>query len=104
MMEAEPDFSFIESQLSRDLLINGYHAVSRCEAWSFLKTFEPEEDKGFYFTTNPKVIEIGIMMDSCPPNKPLHSGFSFAWTMRHMQAIATKGFDKYKEDLMNEPP
>jgi hypothetical protein len=89
------DFTFIKDTHSRNLIINGYHAVSRCEAWDFLKNFTPNSNDGFMFTEHPKVYEIGNMMESCP-HPPGHSGFSFAWTMRQLESIAKNGYEGYK--------
>lgn len=89
------DFTFIKDIHSRNLVINGYHAVSRCESWNFLKNFTPNNNDGFMFTDHPKVYEIGHMMESCP-HPPGHSGCSFAWTMRQLEAIAKNGYENYK--------
>uniref|UniRef100_A0A6C0DI59 Uncharacterized protein n=1 Tax=viral metagenome TaxID=1070528 RepID=A0A6C0DI59_9ZZZZ len=89
------DFTFIKDTQSRNLVINGYHAVSRCESWNFLKNFKPNNNEGFMFTDHPKVYEIGHMMESCP-HPPGHSGCSFAWTMRQLESIAKDGYQNYK--------
>jgi hypothetical protein len=89
------DFTFIKDTHSRNLVINGHHAVSRCEAWDFLKNFTPNNNEGFMFTNHPKVYEIGNMMESCP-HPPGHSGCSFAWTMRQLESIAKDGYEGYK--------
>jgi hypothetical protein len=89
------DFTFIKDTHSRNLVINGHHAVSRCEAWDFLKNFTPNNNDGFMFTNHPKVYEIGNMMESCP-HPPGHSGCSFAWTMRQLESIAKDGYEDYK--------
>jgi hypothetical protein len=93
-MEAH-DFSFIADTTSRNLFINGCHAVSRCEAWDFLKNYTPNPDEGFMFTQHPIISQIGKMMENCP-YPPGHSGFSFGWTMRQLKAFAKNGYDDYK--------
>ena len=89
------DFSFINSDTIRRNVENGYAAVSQLELWSWLKTFEPDEDDGFMFSSHPNVTNIGNKMESLP-NPPGHSGSSFAFTMRDLQYIAKNGMEKYK--------
>ena len=99
-MQTDADFSFLTDEQSRNMIINAYYAVTRREAWDFLRTFEPEEGSGFMFTNNHIIKAIGNEMDTCPHGPPEHSGFSFSWTMRHMQGIAKKGFESWKKQLI----
>jgi hypothetical protein len=92
----ELDLSFIKDTHSRNMIINGHHAVTRCEAWDFLKNFSPGANEDFMFTGHPKVYEIGNMMESCPHPPGGHSGSSFAWTMRQLESIAKDGYIVYK--------
>ena len=89
------NFTFIKDIDTRKIMENGYKAVSQLELWSWLKTFEPDEDKGFMWSSDPNVINIGNKMESFP-DSPGHSGGSFAFTMRHLQYIAKNGTEKYK--------
>ena len=84
------DFSYIDS-FSRDMIIDGYKAVDSVEGgWDFLKTFVPEEGKGFMFTEHEMITKITNKMEIG------HSGSSFGWTMRQLEFIAKKGMDAYK--------
>jgi len=89
------DFSFISNELTRNCVSNGYSAVDQLELWSWLKTYEPEEGKGFMWSNHQNISLIGKKMDSLP-DSPGHSGSSFAFTMRHLQYIAKNGIDSYK--------
>jgi hypothetical protein len=89
------DFSFIRDDLTRSNMVNGYAAVSQLELWSWMKDFEPLDHEGFKWSQHPNVIRIGEKMESLP-NPPGHSGFSFAFTMRHLEYIAKNGMDRYK--------
>ena len=86
---------------SPDRIILGlaYQAVTQAEGWSFLKTHVP--DKGFMFgTTPPKLEEINNKIDELYSG---HSGASYGWTMRHMQAIAVLDWELYLKKLDKIP-
>jgi len=88
------DFSFIKDEHTRRIVANGYEAVDKLELWSWLKAFDAEG--GFMFCSHPNVSAIGNKMESLE-NPPGHSGFSFAFTMRHLEYIAKNGLDEYKQ-------
>ena len=69
------------------MLTSAYHTIHNLEAWDFLKSYEPPENTGFMFDSNPQVLS--IIKAICKAN-PDHSGFSIAFTMRKMQQIARK--------------
>lgn len=94
------DFSFISDEFTRNIISNGYSAVNQLELWSWLKTYEPEEGRGFMWSNHPNISNIGNKMESLP-NPPGHSGSSFAFTMRHLQYIAKNGIDSYKTSFTN---
>jgi hypothetical protein len=83
------DFSFIKDSMSREMLEDGYTTVSELKLWDWLKTFTPEEGKGFMFTDHPNINALGNAM------KTGHSGASFGWTMRNLEAIAKDGWEMY---------
>ena len=90
-----PDFSFILDIDTRNLVSNGYTAVSQLELLGWLKEFTPNSNEGFMFSSDPNIYKIIGRMESLP-NPPGHSGSSFAITMRHLEYIAKHGIDKYK--------
>lgn len=95
------DFSFISDEHTRSLVINGYNAVNQLELWSWMMSFQPEDNKGFMWSKHPNISMIMQKMESLP-DAPGHSGSSFGLTMRHLEYIAKHGMDKYK-DYMTAP-
>ena len=91
------DFSFIRDEHTRELVSNGYTAISQLELFGWLKDFIPNGNEGFMFSSDPNIYKIIGRMESLP-NPPGHSGCSFAITMRHLEHIAKHGLDKYKAD------
>lgn len=85
------DFSFIKDTLSRSMVEDGFKAVTSVDGgWDFLKTFVPEENKGFMFSNHPILDKISNKMETG------HSGSSYGWTMRQLEVIAKQGMDFYK--------
>jgi len=87
-------FEYILDNHMREMMINGFQAISRLELWEFVKE-DPGED-GFMFCTRQELYKIMNMMDQCeyPPG---HSGASFGCIMRELQYIARFGQMAYKE-------
>ena len=97
-----PDFSFIKDTTSRNNLLNAYNAVSTCDAWEFLKKFNPEDVGGCMYCSHPKIYKIYETMEKCTPKISNHSGYSFSKTMIDIQKIAKEGYEKYKIDKIKE--
>jgi len=97
-----PDFSFIKDVDSRNNLLNAYNAVSKCDAWEFLKKFKPEDVDGCLYCSHPKIYKIYETMETCSPKISNHSGSSFSNTMKDIQKIAKIGYEKYKNDKVSE--
>ena len=93
-------FDFIIDEHTRRLVSNGYQAVEQLELWSWMKSFEPEANEGFMFSSNRNISKIMKKMESLP-DPPGHSGSSFGMTMRHLEFIAKHGMDKYKIEITN---
>ena len=93
-------FDFIRDEHTRRMVSNGYQAVEQLELWSWLKSFEPEDNEGFMFSSNGNISRIVEKMESLP-DPPGHSGSSFAITMRQLEFIAKHGMDKYKIEITN---
>jgi hypothetical protein len=87
----EDAFPVYEAYLLQDM----DNAITECNLWDWLKTFEADGDKGFLFTLDPNIDKIMATV-----KHQGHSGFSFAWCMRHMQAVAKKGWPAHKLDVL----
>jgi hypothetical protein len=90
-LNAAGDFSFLNDKFSESFLADAYQAVTAAGLWDWLRENSPPEDKGFMFWGHPKLKEIEVHMKLIDG----HSGASYGWTMRNMQAIATKGWEAY---------
>jgi hypothetical protein len=90
------DFSFIDDTMSKEMLEDGYQTITDLELWDWMKTYEPEEGKGFIFSNHDNITKIGNTM------KTGHSGASYGWTMRSLESIAKNGWDKFVENWKNE--
>jgi len=86
-----PDFATIYSSLECEMLQDAHDAISQCELWDWLGTYTPHANEGFMFSTHPNLDKIQAAMKYTG-----HSGSSWGWTMRTMQAIAKAGgWDAY---------
>jgi hypothetical protein len=92
------NLDFISNQHTRSMISNGYTAVSQMELWDWMKSFEPDENKGFMWSDHPNITRIIHKMESLP-DAPGHSGSSFAITMRHLQFIAKNGVEQYRRQF-----
>lgn len=88
------DFSFLESEVDREMLQDAFQAVSEAGAWDLLKNPSVPGSGGFMFGQNPavKAIESFIKYEG-------HSGASHGMTMRVMEFIAKNGWGEYVEDV-----
>ena len=82
------NFDFIRDENSREMVADGYAAVTKAEAWDLMK--EDPGLGGFMYTTNESYQVIHKHMDYRG-----HSGSSYGWTMRQLQFIAVSGWDAY---------
>lgn len=92
------NFEFILDPSTRDMMANGHQAISQLELWSWLRNYEPEEGRGFMFSSSSNLDRIIEKMESLP-NAPGHSGSSFGYTMRHLHFIAQRGMDAYRNEV-----
>jgi hypothetical protein len=90
-------FDFVNDTLMRYYLLDAFSAVSKAEAWEFLKNYEPKE--GFMFSKHPMLTEINKYIDTG------HSGASYGMTMREIHYVAKFGYEEYKNNyLENSKP
>ena len=88
-------FEFV-SQWSIPYLKSAHKAVTRCELWNWLQNYEPEEGKGFMFTSGvPELDRLNKELMKDPVNGG-HSGSSYACIMRNMEFIAKNGYQEFK--------
>ena len=83
------DFSFIKDASSRSMLEDAYKTITDLDLWNWMKSYTPEEGKGFMYSNHENITIIGKEM------KTGHSGASFGWTMRNMEGIAKDGWEFY---------
>ena len=79
------DFSHVKDKETRNLLDLTYQAVTNTNSWEFLKTFTPDENSGFMFSSHPQLSKITW---ECEKLGCGHSGSSWGLAMRHMEDIA----------------
>lgn len=92
------DFSFINDRWFRDMIEDGYQAVTATEGgWDFFKEWTPPADKGYMWSTHPKMTEITRNMKLYED----HSGSTLAMTMKSMQKIARLGWNGYVEEYLS---
>jgi hypothetical protein len=77
------------SKLERELLTDAHQAITACDLWDWMKTYTPDKDKGFVFSSHPNIDRINAAM-----KYQGHSGGSYGWTMRTMENIAKLGWDE----------
>lgn len=86
------DFSTIQDSHSREMLENAYQAITLCEAWDFMKSFN-DNQHGFMFSNDPMTGKIMNKMEELGYGG--HSGSSFGWTMRMMEYLAKYGREAF---------
>jgi hypothetical protein len=85
------DFSFISDSHSKEMLEDAYQAVTVSNTWDALRNTTPPADKGFMFSVSPTTDAIQKHMRLLDQ----HSGASYGWTMRCMEAIAKNGWETF---------
>jgi hypothetical protein len=79
------------------MISTAYRAVDMLELWPFMR-----EDNGPFMLSNDKrLTAIGNKINDLGYDG--HSGFSFSWTMRNIQLIATIGEEEYRRTFENTP-
>lgn len=81
-----------------DILADAYQAVTEADAWDFLCSNNPPAEKGFMFWSSPELTAIQKKMELGHS----HSGASWAFVMRSMQAIAQKGWAVYVDECLHQ--
>jgi hypothetical protein len=92
------NFIFIADPHIRNMVSNGYTAVTQLGLWDWLRTSNTDT---FMFFSHPNVIKIGNKMESLP-DSPGHSGNSFGFTMRNLEYIAKHGLEEYEKQFASD--
>ncbi len=82
--------------LDKMMLDDAYKTLTSLELWDWLKQDSVPGNNGFMFSAHPQIADITNAMTYGG-----HSGASFGLTMRTMEFIAKKGWDKYVEEVNN---
>ena len=69
--------------MESEMLQDARDAITKCDLWDWLKTYTPEDGKGFMFTSHPNLDRISAAMKYTG-----HSGASYGFTMRKMEQEA----------------
>ena len=95
-----PDFENVYDKNDVEMLRDAYDAITQCNLWDWMRTYEPEEGRGFMFSRDPNLDAINDAMKYTG-----HSGASYALVMRQMQAIAKAGgWEPFKARVLRERP
>lgn len=91
------DYSNIFNQHEATMLQDVDNAISENNLWDWLKSYTPEDGKGFMFSTHPNLDRINKSM-----KYEGHSGSSYAWCMRIMERIAKDGWDPVYNEYLRQ--
>ena len=96
----EPNFKGIYSGDEPRMLRDAYYAITECELWDWLKTFNVHPNEGFTLTFDMNLVAIRSAM------KYPHTTSTFELTMKIMQDIARVGWEKHWDNAiqMGTPP
>jgi hypothetical protein len=78
-------FDHLEDNHTKQMCQRAFNAIVNADGWEYLKTYSPNPEKGFMFDSDP---EMNRLMNAVAFADDSHSGFSMAWTMRHLQQLA----------------
>lgn len=89
------NYSELFDSFDAEMLQDMDNTITKLELWDWMKTYEPEEGKGFMFSFHPNIDLIRNNISYTG-----HSGSSYGWTMRTMELIAKKGWDNFKYERL----
>lgn len=79
-------------EIKQNEVLAGYKTVSRLNKWKLLYDYQVDNNKGFMFAEGK---EINQLMENIEDDYRGHSGYSMAYTMRHLQFISYYGLRRY---------
>ena len=80
-MSIQPNSNYFSSNYEKyeaDMLLDVYNAIEKEGLLDWFKNYEPEDDKGFMFSSCKELTRINSAMKL----SHLHSGSSYGWMMR----------------------
>lgn len=89
-------FDFEQSATMRTCLQDAYDAVTELKLWDYLRD---NQFDSFSYYHGPN-IELHETLLKLADKNNLHSGASYGITMRNMESIAKKGFDRWKTNYL----
>lgn len=89
------DFSFLPDDFTKRSLEDAWDAVTKLDLWNFFKNERPPENKGYMFWDAPELVQLHPILNVS------HSNASFGCTLRIIQNIAIKGWNKWVDDEVN---
>ena len=85
------NYSELFDSMDAEMLQDMDNTITKLKLWDWMKTYEPEDGKGFMFSNHPNLDLIRNNMTYTG-----HSGSSYGWTMRTIELIAKKGWDDFR--------
>ena len=95
----ENDFYFIKDCLWRISILDGFNSVIKCNLFNYMKNNEIES---FMFETPTEKKSEFQKLFHMADFRVGHSGASYGVTMRIVEEIVKKGFDKWKLNYIND--
>lgn len=80
-MATDSYFSYIADDHSRIMMTNAYNASESLGLGDWFRTWEPEPDRGYMFSSHPNIGKLSAALESDG-----HSGASFGWVCRNLQS------------------
>ncbi len=95
----DKDINTITSEHTRDMIKNGYDAVSACEAWGWLKNLNDYSFRGQDYREDSLMYKIAYKMEELGYTG--HSGFSMEFTFSALGFLAKHGKDRFIQKYAN---
>lgn len=89
------NYSDLFDENDAEMLQDMDETITKLNLWDWMKTFEPEEGKGFMFSDHPN---LELIRENSSYGG--HSGSSYGWTMRMMQCIAQMGWEDFRYERL----
>ena len=91
-------FDFVKDKDAREMLRTAYEAINATNTWDYIGS---DVVGGFMFRNDPQQKQIYAKIEELGYH--LHSGASFAFTLRQMQRLhLLGGYDVYEKTMKNE--
>ncbi len=81
-------FDHYEDEKSRQMCQNTFNAIVNADGWEYFKSYIPDPEKGYMFSSDPQILKLMNAIDAADP---WHSAASLGWTMRQLEQVAKTG-------------